>query len=64
MISKIFSPKNLAKILWVFLFKPLRVFCKNMIVTLVFEKKTPFFRRKWAKIAENWDHNIDPWTGL
>jgi hypothetical protein len=24
-------------------------------------RKTPFFRQKWAKIAENCDHNIDPW---
>jgi hypothetical protein len=24
-------------------------------------RKTPFFRRKLAKIAENCDHNIDPW---
>jgi hypothetical protein len=23
-------------------------------------RKTPFFRRKLAKIAENCDHNIDP----
>jgi hypothetical protein len=23
-------------------------------------RKTPFFRRKFAKIAENCDHNIDP----
>jgi hypothetical protein len=31
-----------------------------MIITLVFEKKTNFFRRKMTKIAENCDHNIDP----
>jgi hypothetical protein len=30
-----------------------------MYITLVF-RKTPFFRRKLAKIAENCDHNIDP----
>jgi hypothetical protein len=30
-----------------------------MILTLVFN-----FRRKLAKIAENLDHNIDPWTLL
>jgi hypothetical protein len=29
---------------------------------LVFEKNANFFRRKLAKIAENCDHNIDPWT--
>jgi hypothetical protein len=32
---------------------------KILIITLVFEK-TPIFRRKLGKIAENWDHNIDP----
>jgi hypothetical protein len=31
-----------------------------MIITLVFEKNTNYFRRKLAKIAENCDHNIDP----
>jgi hypothetical protein len=36
-------------------------FCKIVIITLVFEKKTPIFRQKLAKIAENCDHNIDPW---
>jgi hypothetical protein len=37
--------------------------CKILIITLVFEKNANFFRRKWAKIAENCDmyHNIDPW---
>jgi hypothetical protein len=29
---------------------------------LVFEKNANFFRRKFAKIAENCDHNIDPWS--
>jgi hypothetical protein len=28
---------------------------------LVFEKKTPIFRRKLGKIADNCDYNIDPW---
>jgi hypothetical protein len=27
-----------------------------------FEEKRQFFRRKLAKIAENCDHNIDPWS--
>jgi hypothetical protein len=27
-----------------------------------FLRKTPFFRQKLAKIAENCDHNIDPRT--
>jgi hypothetical protein len=26
----------------------------------LFLRKTPFFRLKMAKIAENYDHNIDP----
>jgi hypothetical protein len=38
--------------------------CKNWIITLVFEKNANFFRRKLAKIAENCDHNIDPWLPL
>jgi hypothetical protein len=32
--------------------------CKILIITLVFEQKRQFFRRKLSKIAEN--HNIDP----
>jgi hypothetical protein len=43
-----------------FLINLLLVFAKKLIITSVFEKKTPFFRRKLAKIAENDDHNIDP----
>jgi hypothetical protein len=35
-------------------------FCKKLIGTLVFEKKTPIFSPKLSKIAENCDHNIDP----
>jgi hypothetical protein len=31
---------------------------------LVFEKKRQFFRRKLSKIAENFDHNIDPKSGI
>jgi hypothetical protein len=31
-----------------------------LIITLVFEKNANCFRRKWAKIAEDCDHNIDP----
>jgi hypothetical protein len=30
--------------------------CKILIITLVFEKKRQFFRRKLPKIAENCDH--------
>jgi hypothetical protein len=36
-------------------------FCKNMIATSVSDlKKRQFFGRKWAKLAGNCDHNIDP----
>jgi hypothetical protein len=62
MILRIFSPKNLAKIL-AFFAQTTASFCKNVIITLVFEK-TPFFRRKLAKIAENCDHSIDPSASL
>jgi hypothetical protein len=61
MILKIFSPKNLAKIL-AFFAQTTASFCKNLIIILVFEEKTQYFRRKLAKNAENCDHNIDPWT--
>jgi hypothetical protein len=40
------------------------VFSKNVITTLVFEKNANFFLRKMPKIAENCDHNIDPWSLL
>jgi hypothetical protein len=60
MIFKIFSPKNSAKKL-AFLTQNKARICKILIVTLVFEKNANFFRRKLAKIAENCDHNIDPW---
>jgi hypothetical protein len=52
----LFSPKNIAKIL---VFFTQTTFCKNFIVTLVFETRQ-FCRRKLAKNAENCDHNIDP----
>jgi hypothetical protein len=35
-------------------------FCKNLIITVAFEKNAIFCRRKLAKIEENADHNIDP----
>jgi hypothetical protein len=57
MILKIFSPKKIAKM--VFLTQNKAKLCKILIITLVFEK-TPIFRRKLGKIAENCDHNIDP----
>jgi hypothetical protein len=37
------------------------VLAKIVIITLVYEKNAKFFCRKWVKIAENCDHNIDPY---
>jgi hypothetical protein len=55
MIFGIFWPQNLA------------VLTKNTVNLLLkiynnigFREKRQFFRRKMAKIAENFDHNIDP----
>jgi hypothetical protein len=46
----------LAKILALFA-QTIASFFKNMIIALVLEKNAA----KLAKIAENCDHNIDPW---
>jgi hypothetical protein len=62
MIFKIFSPKNLAKIL-AFLTQNKASFRKNCDHNIGFFEKRQFFRRKWVKIAENCDHNIDPGLG-
>jgi hypothetical protein len=35
---------------------------KNFDHSIGFCEKRQFFRRKLTKIAENCDHNIDPWT--
>jgi hypothetical protein len=48
MILKIFLPKKLAKIL-ALLAQTTASFCKNLIITLVFEKNANFF----AKIGKN-----------
>jgi hypothetical protein len=56
MILKIFSPKKIAKKL-VFFAQNKDKLCKNCSETLVFEKNANFCR-KFAKIAENCDHNI------
>jgi hypothetical protein len=58
MIFRIFSPKKFANILAFFALTTAN-FCKNLIITLIFEK-TPIFCRKLAKIAENCDHKINP----
>jgi hypothetical protein len=59
MIFKIVLPKNLAKKL-AFLTQNIAKLFKILIITLVFGKNTIFFRRKWSKIVENCDPNIDP----
>jgi hypothetical protein len=56
---KIFSTKNLAKIL-AFFAQTTASFCKNFNHNIGFWEKRQFFRRKLSKIAENCDHNIDP----
>jgi hypothetical protein len=48
MILKIFSPKNLAKIL-AFFAQNTASFCKNFIITLVFEKNANIFAGNWQK---------------
>jgi hypothetical protein len=48
MIFKIFSPKNLAKILALFA-QTTASFCKNLIITLVFEKNANIFAENWQK---------------
>jgi hypothetical protein len=37
-------------------------FCPICIITLFFWKKRQMFCKQLAQIAENWDHNIDPWN--
>jgi hypothetical protein len=61
MVFKIFSLKIFAKKLAFFAQNKAKL-CKNLIIILVL-RKTPIFRRKLAKIAENCDHNIDPRLG-
>jgi Na+-translocating ferredoxin:NAD+ oxidoreductase RnfG subunit len=48
MIFKIFSPKNLAKIL-AFFAQSAATFCKNLIIKLFFEKNANFFDQNWQK---------------
>jgi hypothetical protein len=48
MILKIFSLKNLAKIL-AFFAQTTASFCKTLIITLVFEKNANFFAENWHK---------------
>jgi hypothetical protein len=58
-ILKIFSPKNLAEKLALWL-KLLVVFAKIVIITLVFKKNAGFIAEKLGKITENCDNNIEP----
>jgi hypothetical protein len=60
-LKKIFSPKNSAKKLAFFFAQNKAKLCKILIITLVFDINANFFRRKLVKIAENFEHNIDPW---
>jgi hypothetical protein len=48
MILKIFSPKNLPKIL-AFFAQTAATFCKNLITTLFFEKNVNSFAENWQK---------------
>jgi hypothetical protein len=59
MILKIFSPNFSAKKL-AFLIENKDKLCKILIITLFFEKNA-ILCRNLSKIAENCDHNIDPW---
>jgi hypothetical protein len=52
---KIFLPKHFA-----FSAQTSASFYKNLIITLFFLEKRQFILRKLAKIAENYDKNIDP----
>jgi hypothetical protein len=62
MILKMFSPKNSAKKLAFLTQNKAKLFKILIICNIGFEKNANFFRRKLAKIAENCDHNIDPWS--
>jgi hypothetical protein len=57
MILKLFSPKNLAKIL-AFFARSTVTFCKKNYHNIGY-----FFRQKLSKIAENCDHISDPRLG-
>jgi hypothetical protein len=60
MILKIFSPKILANN-WRLLLKIELNYAKKLIISLFVFYKNAFFGRKLPRIAENCDHNIDPW---
>jgi hypothetical protein len=60
MILKLLSPKTWRKM--AFLPKQLPGFAKTCSLHSFLRKNADFSRRKLAKIAENCDHNIDPWT--
>jgi hypothetical protein len=48
MILKIFSPKNLTKKMALFV-QTIASFCKDLIITLVFEKNAIIFAENWQK---------------
>jgi hypothetical protein len=49
---------------WRFLLETKLNYAKSNIITLVFEKNANFFAENCQKIAENCDHNIEPWRRL
>jgi hypothetical protein len=61
-ILKIFSKKTAQNL--AFLTQNKAKLCKNVIITLVFEKNANFVRRKLSKLAENFDHNIDQFVSM
>jgi hypothetical protein len=61
MILKLFLPKKSAKN-WRFWHKTKLIYEKIWSQHWFFEKNANFVRRKLAKIAENCDLNIDPWS--
>jgi hypothetical protein len=50
-IFKMFSPKNLAKIL-AFFAHTIASFFENLIITLVFEKNANFLAENWQKLQK------------
>jgi hypothetical protein len=60
-----FWKKSLKKLATKFAFvKNAACYCKILINTVDFFKKTPFLCQKLTKIAENCDYNIEPWIAI
>jgi hypothetical protein len=60
-ILKVFSPKSLANVLAFLAQTTASFFSRKIDHNNGFWEKRHFFLRKLANIAENCDHNIDPW---